>query len=304
MYGIENLTSMGIFACVVECLSFTDAAKLLGMSKSSVSREISTLEIRLGESLLKRTTRKIEITEFGLNYYQYCFKILNELKESESFVKGYYEKPAGTIAMLAPTTFGIQCVVPTLNSFLSHNIHAKIDLDLSDKIIDIKNSSYDIAIHVSQDTPLHEHCKFIGSIQWGLYATPRYIAQIKKINAPSDLPTRDFLLFRGIARTLSLSFKREKQRVDISVQSRFRSNNSIALMSMALSDFGIAYLPNYVASEYLALGKLERILPNWSMDEYKIWLLLKTKDTLTSSVKNFTSELQKCITKDRVKDNQ
>lgn len=138
----------------------------------------------------------------------------------------------------------------------------------------------------------------------GLYATPRYIAQIKKINAPSDLPTRDFLLFRGIARTLSLSFKREKQRVDISVQSRFRSNNSIALMSMALSDFGIAYLPNYVASEYLALGKLERILPNWSMDEYKIWLLLKTKDTLTSSVKNFTSELQKCITKDRVKDNQ
>ena len=135
---------MVVFARVVETLSFTEAALSLGMSKSSVSRDISTLEKRIGAMLLKRTTRKIEITELGLSYYQHCFKILNELRAAERFIRDYYEEPAGTIKILAPVTFGKEYVVPALNAYLERNIMANVDLDLSDKAVDIKESQYDL----------------------------------------------------------------------------------------------------------------------------------------------------------------
>ena len=289
MEKIENLIPMVVFARVVETLSFTEAALSLGMSKSSVSRDISTLEKRIGAMLLKRTTRKIEITELGLSYYQHCFKILNELRA------------AGTIKILAPVTFGKEYVVPALNAYLERNIMANVDLDLSDKAVDIKESPYDLSIIVAQDTPTHEHTKFLCSIQWGLYATPDFIARMRPVQTPSDLPAHNYILFRGVARTVSLPFRKEKQKVNIDVHSRFRSNNSVALISMALSGLGIAYLPNYIARESLATGKLVRLLPGWQMDEYKVWLLSKNKNTMTSGIKRFSDELQQLITGAEVK---
>jgi DNA-binding transcriptional LysR family regulator len=245
--------------------------------------------------LLKRTTRKIEITELGLSYYQHCFKILNELRAAERFIRDYYEEPAGTIKILAPVTFGKEYVVPALNAYLERNIMANVDLDLSDKAVDIKESPYDLSIIVAQDTPTHEHTKFLCSIQWGLYATPDFIARMRPVQTPSDLP-HNYILFRGVARTVSLPFRKEKQKVNIDVHSRFRSNNSVALISMALSGLGIAYLPNYIARESLATGKLVRLLPGWQMDEYKVWLLSKNKNTMTSGIKRFSDELQQLIT--------
>jgi len=299
---IENLIPMAVFARVVETLSFTEAAKTLGMSKSSVSRDIALLEQSVGGLLLKRTTRKITLTELGLSYYQHCFRILNELKSAELFAKEYHQESTGTLTILAPVTFGTQYVVPALNSFLKKNIHATIDLDLSDKEVEIKESAYDLVISVSQETPLHEHAQFLCSIQWGLFAAPGYLETVKPILTPKDLPTRDYILLRGVARSISLPFRKEKQKLSISVQSRFRSNNSIALIQMALSGRGIAYLPTYVARESVAAGKLVRVLPGWVMDDYKIWLLFKAKSNVTSGIKRFSDELQQRISASEPKD--
>ncbi len=246
MEKVDNLIPMAVFARVVETLSFTEAAKSLGMSKSSVSRDVALLEQRVGGLLLKRTTRKIAITELGLSYYQHCFKILNELRSSELFIKEYYQETTGTIALLAPVTFGTQYVVPVLNSFLEKNIHATIDLDLSDKEVDIKESPYDLVISVSQDPPLHEHTQFLCSIQWGLFAAPGYLETLKPLLGPKDLPTRDYILLRGVARSISLPFRKDKQKISISVQSRFRSNNSIALVQMAIFTFASEKGARYV----------------------------------------------------------
>ncbi len=295
MEKVENLIPMVVFARVVETLSFTEAASSLGMSKSSVSRDISTLEKRIGAMLLKRTTRKIEITELGLSYYQHCFKILNELRAAERFIRDYYEEPTGTIKILAPVTLGKRYVLPALNAYLERNMMANVDLDLSDKEVDIKESQYDLSIMVSQNTPTHEHTKYLCTIQWGLYATPDCIARMRPILTPKDLPAHNYILFCGVARTVSLPFRKEKQKINVDIRSRFRSNNSVALINMALSGLGIAYLPNYVARESFSEGKLVRILPGWQMDEYKVWLLSKTKSTMTSGIKRFSDELQQLI---------
>ncbi|AOM41113.1 LysR family transcriptional regulator [Xenorhabdus hominickii] len=292
MNNVENLTSMVIFARVVETLSFTEAAKSLRLSKSSVSREISQLEVRLGTQLLNRTTRKIQVTEVGLSYYQYCSRILNEAKSAERFIRNFHEEPMGNLRLIAPVSFGSQCIVPALNHFIAKNIHVSVDLELTDRILNATDDNYDIAIVVGREMPEHPLIMPLIDITWGLYATPDYISQFSSIEKPEDLPRYDYLLFRGPAHTISLPFRKERQKLDIEVRSRFRINNSVALMSSALAGAGIAYLPDYITHEAVATGKLIRLLPEWNMDIYQAWMMFKSENTLSSRVQLFADTLQ------------
>ncbi|MCU5772268.1 LysR substrate-binding domain-containing protein [Erwiniaceae bacterium BAC15a-03b] len=292
MNNIENLASMVAFARVVETLSFTEAARALQLSKSSVSREISQLEVRLGAQLLKRTTRTIEVTELGQSYYQYCQRILNEVKSAERFIRNFHEEPMGNLQLAAPVTFGCQCIVPVLNNFIAGNIHVSVDLDLTDRPVNMQDDHYDLAIVIGRDTPNHPLVKPLVDITWGLYATPEYMRQYPEIEKPEDLPRYDYILFRGPAHTISLPFRKEKQKLDIEVRSRFRANNSVALMSSALAGTGIAYLPDYMTQEALNSGKLIRLLPGWRMDTYRAWMLFKEENNLSPRVRRFASDLQ------------
>ncbi|CDG16847.1 LysR family transcriptional regulator [Xenorhabdus doucetiae] len=293
MNNIENLTSMVVFARVVETLSFTEAAKSLRLSKSSISREIAQLEVRLGTQLLNRTTRKIQVTEVGMSYYQYCHRILTEAQHAEHFIRHFHEAPMGSLRLIAPVSFGSQCIVPALNSFIAGNIHISVDLELTDRTLNMDEDQCDIAIIIGRETPQYPLVMPLIDITWGLYATPDYISQFAPIEKPEDLPRYDYLLFRGPAHTISLPFRKERNKLDIEVRSRFRINNSVALMSSALAGAGIAYLPDYVTHEAVAEGKLIRLLPEWSMDIYQAWILFKSESTLSSRVQQFAGSLQR-----------
>ncbi|AYA42395.1 LysR family transcriptional regulator [Xenorhabdus nematophila] len=292
MNNIDNLTSMVVFARVVETLSFTEAAKSLRLSKSSVSREIAQLEVRLSTQLLNRTTRKIQVTEVGMSYYQYCHRILTEAQNAEHFIRNFHEEPMGSLRLIAPVSFGSQCVVPALNHFIAGNIHISVDLELTDKAINMEEDQCDIAVIIGRATPYHPLIMPLIDITWGLYATPDYLRQFSPIDKPEDLPRYDYLLFRGPAHTLSLPFRKERHKLDIEVRSRFRINNSVALMSSALAGAGIAYLPDYVTHEPVAEGRLVRLLPEWNMDIYQAWMLFKSESTLSARVQHFASSLQ------------
>ncbi|WP_047680888.1 MULTISPECIES: LysR family transcriptional regulator [Xenorhabdus] len=304
MNNIENLTSMVIFAHVVETLSFTETAKSLRLSKSSVSREIAQLEVRLGTQLLNRTTRKIQVTEVGMNYYQYCHRILDEAKNAERFIRNFHEEPMGSLRLIAPVSFGSQCIVPVLNNFVAGNIHVSVDLELTDRIINMQDDHCDIAVVIGRETPNHPLVMPLIDITWGLYAAPDYIKQFSAIKKPEDLPRYDYLLFRGPAHTISLPFRKERHKFDIEVRSRFRINNSVALMSSALAGAGIAYLPDYITHESVAAGKLIRLLPEWNMDIYQSWILFKSEETLSSRVRFFANTLQHKLRQDLENDRQ
>jgi len=293
MDNIENLTAMVVFARVVETLSFTEAANTLRMSKSSVSREIASLEVRLGAQLLTRTTRKIAVTDVGLRYYQYCNRILNEIKGAEHFIRHFHEEPIGNLRLTAPVTFGCQCVVPVLNHFINNNIHVNVDLDLTDRPVNMADELYDLAIVITRDKPDTTQLKPLIPITWGLYAAPNYVARLAKIDHPEDLPRHDYILFRGPAHTISLPFYKDKQKLDIDVRSRFRVNNSVALMSSAIAGGGIAYLPDYIAQESVKEGKLVQLLPDWKMDTYHSWVLFKSENMLSARVRLFVDDLER-----------
>lgn len=295
MSDVENLHGMVIFAKVVETLSYTEAAKLLGLSKSSVSKEISALEVRLGTRLLQRTTRKIVVTDVGMTWYHYCARILSEVKSADLFIRQYHEEPTGSLRVVAPVTFGCQCIVPVLNQFVTKNLHVSVDLDLTDRPVNLVDDNVDLAIVIRRDPPEHAHCTLLSDISWGLFAAPDYLQRFPPIAHPDDLPRHDFILFRGPAHTLSLPFRKEKQKLDIEVRSRFRANNSTALMNSAMAQTGIAYLPEYIAQEAVKEGKLSRVLPEWEMDVYRSWALTKDGSLISPRIRVFIEDLQKAL---------
>jgi len=297
MSDFENLHGMIIFAKVVETLSYTEAAKALGLAKSSVSKEISALEVRLGAKLLQRTTRRIQVTEVGMTYYHYCYRILHEVKSADLFIRQFHEEPTGSLRVVAPVPFGCQCIVPALNSFVASNIHVSVDLDLTDRAVNLEDDGCDIAIAITRELPDHRHYRPLMDIAWGLYAAPDYLKNIEPIASPDDLPRHDFILFRGPAHTISLPFRKEKQKKDIEVRSRFRANNSIALLNSAVAQTGIAYLPNYIAQEAVSRGELVQLLPDWEMDIYKSYVLVKSDNFISPRVRLFIEDLQKALKK-------
>ncbi|WP_067704364.1 MULTISPECIES: LysR family transcriptional regulator [unclassified Erwinia] len=295
MSDVENLHAMIVFARVVETLSFTDAAKALGLSKSSVSKEISALEIRLGARLLQRTTRKIQVTEVGMTWYHYCARILSEVKSAELFIRQYHEEPTGSLRVVAPVTFGCQCIVPVLNQFVANNLHVSVDLDLTDRPVNLVEDNVDIAIVIRRDAPAEANAKPLMDISWGLYAAPEYLQRFAPILGPDDLPRHDFILFRGPAHTLSLPFKKDKQRRNIEVRSRFRANNSTALVNSAIAQTGVAYLPDYIAQTAVKAGRLQRVLPEWEMDLYRSYILYRHEGVISPRVRLFMEALQKAL---------
>ena len=295
MSDVENLQGMVIFAKVVETLSYTEAAKLLGLSKSSVSKEISALEVRLGTKLLQRTTRKIVVTDVGMTWYHYCARILSEVKSAGLFIRQYHEEPTGSLRVVAPVTFGCQCIVPVLNQFVANNLHVSVDLDLTDRPVNLVDDNVDLAIVIRREPPEHGHCTPLMDIGWGLFAAPDYLQRFPPIAQPDDLPRHDFILFRGPAHTISLPFRKEKQKLDIEVRSRFRANNSTALLNSAIANSGIAYLPEYVAQEAVKEGKLSRVLAEWEMDVYQSWILTKADSLISPRVRVFIEDLQQAL---------
>ncbi|MHA6309891.1 LysR family transcriptional regulator [Pantoea sp. S-LA4] len=278
MENSANLTAMLVFARVVELQSFSEAARALGWSKSHVSREISRLELRLGIRLLQRTTRRLALTELGQAYYPYCVRMLAEVQRADAFVQQLHQQPAGNVRLQAPVTYGCQCVVPVLNRFLRRHLHINVDLDLTDRNHDRLDEQVDVAIVIRSRPPQQGHFRVISDIEWGLYAAPAYLAQRPAIDHPEMLPRHDLLLFHGPAHTAALPFRRDKQRLALDVRSRFRANNSMALLNAALAGSGIAYLPSYMAQEAVARGDIQQLLPEWQMDRLQSYLLLH--DTL------------------------
>ncbi|WP_312056365.1 LysR family transcriptional regulator [Pantoea brenneri] len=275
MENSANLTAMLVFARVVELQSFSEAARALGWSKSHVSREIARLELRLGIRLLQRTTRRLSLTELGQAYYPYCVRMLAEVQRADAFVQQLHQQPAGNVRLQAPVTYGCQCVVPVLNRFLRRHLHINVDLDLTDRNRDTLDDQVDVAIVIRSRPPQQGNFRVLSDIEWGLYAAPGYLAQRPAIDHPEMLPRHDLLLFHGPAHTAALPFRRDKQRLALDVRSRFRANNSMALLNAALAGSGIAYLPSYMAQEAVSRGDIQQLLPEWQMDRLQSYLLLR-----------------------------
>jgi DNA-binding transcriptional LysR family regulator len=257
---------MLVFAKVVELRSFTATAQRLGISRSSTSKHISRLEKRLGARLLNRTTRKLSLTEAGHAAYSHCSRVAAEVEAGEIAVQRYLGRPQGLLRVSAPGAFGRLHLVPALPDYLALNSEVSIDLVLSDRLVDLVEDQFDIAISSSPLTGANLIRRDIAPIRWAICAAPNYLERLGSPQEPEDLCRHNCVFYASAAVRGNLwpMTRKDETRV-IAVNGNFRANNSEAVRDAAVRGLGVALLPTFAIWQDVMSGVLVPLLPEWTL---------------------------------------
>ncbi len=259
---MERLAEMMVFAQVVEHRSFSAAAQALRTSKSVVSKQISSLEAALGVRLLNRTTRHMSLTEVGAAYYEHCARIAQEIEAAGQTVSQLQAEPRGVLRLTAPVIFSSLHLAPALNSFLARHDKVEIELNAVDRLVDMAEEGYDVAIRITSHPPPSMVARKIADLRWATCAAPSYLESHGAPATPQDLMQHRCLVHNGIAalRSGPWHYRVGTREVAVRVRGKVRVNNSEVLLQMALEGAGIVLFPTYIVGRYLKSGQLVEVL--------------------------------------------
>lgn len=257
---------------VAQLGSFTGAAQRLGLSKAAVSQRIAELERAVGVPLLRRTTRSVRLTEAGKQLVDETAAGFAQIEHSLAAVRDLASEPRGLLRVSAPVALGRQHIVPQLEPFLRAWPGIRVELDLSDRLVNLAHEGFDLAVrHTSTPPDSHVAWKLCGS-RTLLMATPAYLRRRGTPEHPSELAGHDCLPYLRPGPSV-WPFERlpvragraaaDPERVRVTVNGPLRANNSEVLRDAVLSGLGIGLLPDFSAAAALKAGRLRELLPGW-----------------------------------------
>jgi len=297
--ALPDLSEIGVFVKVVQVGSFSQAARDLGLPKSTVSRKVAQLEERLGARLLQRTTRKVALTEVGAMYHERCARILPELEDAERAVLELQDVPRGLLRIAAPLRFGM--LGPVVAEFLSIYPDVRVDVVCSDRIVDLIEEGFDLAIRAGTlaDGSLIAR-RLMDSIPHFVVAAPSYVERRGEPDEPSELSRHDCLLFSGNRERGTWRFKRGAKQVDVQIAGRATINDFELIRQAALAGHGIARVPAPVACADLRAGRLVRVLEEWHTTEVPLSIVYPSTRHLSPKVRAFIDLVRQRITPDKL----
>lgn len=273
--GLEELIQL------VEQGSFTAAARKLDVSTSHVSRRIHELEQRLGVVLVKRSTRKISLTDAGRQYVNRVLHIRQELFDANTQLQGTQLTPKGLIRLTGAGEFVARQVAPALASFIEQYPEVSIDLDFSNRNVDLIEEGFDLAIRFGRMQDSNLIARPLINRRMTLVATEQYIEQYGQPTSPEQLAEHNCL----IAVTNRWRFLIDGQVQEIKVGGNWRSNNGSAILAACFQSLGIAHLAYDLVERYLAEGKLISLLPDYQVTDNATWLIYPRKDLMPLRVR-------------------
>jgi DNA-binding transcriptional LysR family regulator len=262
---MDLLDSMRMYVLTVEKGSLSAAAVDAGVSATMAGNHLRSLEERLGMQLMRRTTRRQSLTEFGEDYYLRCKEILRLVAETDVQAQAMRLAPAGKLRVSAPVTFGTQALVPVLPDYLQRHPHVDIDLDLSDHVVDLMEGGFEAAIrigHVRADAGLV--ARPLAPYRLMICASPGYLARHGTPSLPSDLRHYDCLAFSA-ANVTQWRLQRDVDVCKVPVKGRVSINNGQALREAALHGLGVVLQPALLLDADVRAGRLVRLLPDYEL---------------------------------------
>lgn len=271
---MDRLGTLEIFRKVVERNGFSAAARDLGLSNASVSKAIKELESQLGAQLIVRTTRSLHLTDVGQAYYQRVGDVLDALHEADDRVRNDSASPRGRLRVSAPMSLGLVALQEALLSFCKAYPDIILDLHMSDAMVDVVGEGFDAAIRGGNLPDSSLKARKLMDINHVVVAAPEYLARSPDISRPEDLSAHDALVFTGSVEPLALfTFRRGDERVQASLNTRFRVNSSLAVKTAVLEGLGVASLPSIYVRQELESGALVQLLPDWSGQERGLYVV-------------------------------
>lgn len=295
---MNDLNDIFYFSKIVEHGSLSAASIELGVAKSLLSKHLSRLETQLGVRLAQRTTRKLEITEVGMRFYQRCRGALEEMERASSVIDEALEKPRGTIRMTGPVNFAQGVMASLLADFMRDYPDVKVVLDVTNREVDLISEGYDLALRivpevrnstlVARSFRLNRHL---------LVASPEFLERHGVPATPHDLrslPSIGGLLGneRGQRHTWTLSNAANEVQA-IAHSPRLLAEDIFVVKRAVIAGCGIADLPPPSCRDELRDGSLVRLLPDWSLPDMNLYAMFPSRQGLTPAVRCFLDYLGK-----------
>jgi DNA-binding transcriptional LysR family regulator len=283
-----NLDAVEVFAHVVRAGSFSLAGRQLGMPKSTVSKRIAELEQQLGVSLLKRTTRKLHLTEAGSAYYETCARVLAELKGAETNIKNTQKKPHGLLRISVVVGMSPGHLDDMLSGFLREYEDIEVEIVLTERRVDLVADNIDVVIRVGKLENSSLRSKRLGTSISKLVASPAYLKKNSAPREPLELEQHSFLRCTALPeRQEIIELRNGKQRIRVPVKGRYSSNHLTVVRHYAQKGEGIALLPVAITAQDLEGGQLVYVLPDWSTEGKSINLLYADQHFIPSKIQAF-----------------
>lgn len=262
---MNPVEDMQIFKRIVEAGSISKAAAQLDTVKSAVSRRLKELEKRLNVTLLQRTTRRQMLTEAGQRYYQACLRLLDDIAEAEAQVTDTQSELAGQLRIAVPLSFGLLHLSQVLLDFQQQHPQLQLDIDFSDRFVDLVADGFDLAIRIGQLPDSSLKARRLAHSRIMLCASPAYLQQYGKPTHPEDL-AKGHIALHYRSRHENWSFQDNGQPLEINVASRMLVNNGQFLCEAAIAGYGIIHTPDFICYQAINNGQLVKLLEDYQRE--------------------------------------
>ncbi|MCB1352145.1 MAG: LysR family transcriptional regulator [Rhodobacteraceae bacterium] len=269
---MDRLAEMEAFVNVVDNGGFTEAARKLGVSKSAISKSVSSLEARLAVRLLNRTTRRVSPTEVGLAYYDRARAVLKDALDADSMVTAMQDSPQGSLRISVPVSIGMGEISDAVAKFLTAYPNVEVNLVLDDRFVELVAEGFDMAIRIGVLSDSSLMARKLAEARVMLVASPEYLRTHGTPATIDDLNHHHLLHYsnQSTGNFWRLRTHSGEER-HIRVGGRFTANNANSLMKAVEAGIGISRIPSFVLGDAIRAGRLVELLPDSTADPIGIY---------------------------------
>jgi DNA-binding transcriptional LysR family regulator len=282
---MDRFDQMRVFAAVVDAGSFVAASDALGMSKAAVSRHVAELEMRLGARLLHRTTRRLSMTPEGEVFHARCKELLADVEDAESEISSRAAEASGQLKVNVPVTFGLLHLAPLWGSFLAQHPKLALDVTLSDRLVDLVDEGFDLAVRIARLPSSSLVSRKLSSTRLVLCASPEYLAEHGTPTRPSELARHAVLAYSLLSTGDTWDFDGPTGRVSAKVDPRMRTNSGDTCRAAALQHRGIVLQPSFLIDDDIASGALVELMPEYRSISLGIYAVYPTRKHVPPKVR-------------------
>ena len=285
---MDRFADLQTFVQIVAAGSISGAAEHMNVAKSAVSRRLTELEERLGVQLVRRTTRRLSLTESGRGFYERCLRILADLEEAEQNVLQAHAALRGTLRVALPLSFGLLHLAPAIQDFMTLHPSVEFDLDFNDRHVDLMQEGFDVAIRIAQLPDSSLIARRIAPIRNVVCASPGYFAAHGTPQQPADLAQHVCLAYSNLANPGTWTYRQaDGHSGAVKIPIRLKSNNGDFLISAALAGHGMVMQPSFYVYQAIASGALIAVLTEVHWPEINAYALYPSTRHLSTRVRAF-----------------
>lgn len=300
---MQDLNNMLFFAEVVDRGGFAAAGRALNIPKSRLSRRVAELETRLGVRLLQRTTRKLSLTQAGEIYHRHCIAMREQAEAADEAVAQVQTEPRGTVRVACPVTLAQTTIGPVLPHFLAAHPQVRIDMQVTNRVIDLVQEGVDVALRVrsSLDDSGTLVVKNLGKTKGILVASAQLLQRFGQPEGPEQLRNLPTVAMsaadgRGSWQLLGPGDRGfELQHLPV-----YTADDLLTLKFAVLQGTGMCVLPDYMCSEELRRGALVPVLPGWGPRTGMVLAVFASRRGMVPAVRRFLDFLGENIVGERI----